>query len=92
MIDISIICSNKKIINFEIIISDQTISFIKSLNPILTLCLIQEKVEGKIMKGGKVGGRSIFPPFGISKKVDGKKVQDGSHLKKLSSLKWMESG
>jgi hypothetical protein len=58
----------------------------------LTLCLVQEKVEGKIVNGGKVGGRSIFPPFGISKKVDGKKVQDGSHLKKLSSQKWTESG
>jgi hypothetical protein len=41
---------------------------------IFTLCLVQEKVEGKIVKGGKVGGRSIFPPFGMFKKVYGKKV------------------
>jgi hypothetical protein len=59
----------------------------------LSLCLFQEKEEGKIVRGGKDGGMINFPSFGTTTKSKGRKDGDGSHINIVSShiYIWTES-
>jgi hypothetical protein len=57
----------------------------------LTLCLFQEKEEGKKVKGWKDDGKKVFPLFGTTKNDEGKKPAAGAHTKNLSSQMWTES-
>jgi hypothetical protein len=49
----------------------------------LTLCLFQEKEEGKKVKGWKHDGKKVFPLFGTTKNDEGKKPAAGAHTKNL---------
>jgi len=49
------------------------------------MCLFPKKEEGKIVMGGKDDGKVNFLSFGTTRRRQGKKVADGTHMKMLSA-------